>query len=115
MKFLIDAQLPSSLARFFEDHDVVHTSELEQGNLTPDSYLNTLSIQQERILITKDMDFYHSYIAARKPHKLVLVKLGNMRLKELHAYFERNANTIISSLSTNSFLILEPKRIRVLD
>lgn len=115
MNFLIDAHLPSSLARFFSDHDVVHTSDLEQGNLTPDSDLNALSVQEERILITKDMDFYHSYIAVRKPHKLVLVKLGNMRLKELHGYFERNSNTIINSLSTNSFLILEPKRIRVLD
>ncbi len=115
MKFIIDAHLPKSLTRFFSDHEVIHTSELITGNLTPDRDINALSMLEKRILITKDADFYYSYIAARKPYKLVLVKLGNMRLGELKSYFERNAGTIINYLHTNSFLILERERIRVLE
>ena len=115
MRFIIDAHLPKSLAHFFSPHEVIHTSELVNGNLTPDRDINTLSVLEERILITKDADFYYSYIAARKPHKLVLVKLGNMRLKDLNSYFERNAKTILDYLHTNSFLILEQKRIRILE
>ena len=115
MKFIIDAHLPSSLAKYFPDHDVIHTSVLTEGNLTSDSSINTLSILQERILITKDTDFYYSYIASRKPHKLVLVKLGNMRLKGLKTYFKENAGTIINLLHQHSFLMLEPARIRVLE
>jgi predicted nuclease of predicted toxin-antitoxin system len=38
VKFLIDAQLPTRLARFLNDagHDALHTSELPQGNRTTD-------------------------------------------------------------------------------
>ena len=101
MKFIIDAHLPKSLAHFFNPHEVIHTSELANGNLTADRDINALSVLEERILITKDADFYYSYIAARKPHKLVLVKLGNMRLKDLNSYFERNTKTIVDYLHTN--------------
>ncbi|WP_410522742.1 DUF5615 family PIN-like protein [Pedobacter sp. BS3] len=88
---------------------------LEAGNTTTDSNTNMLSILEEYILITKDSDFYYSYISSRKPHKLVFVKLGNMRLKELKSYFERNASAIIKLLEEYSFLILEPERIRILE
>jgi hypothetical protein len=51
----------------------------------------------------------------RRPYKLVLVKLGNMRLGDLKLYFERNAATIISLMEEHSFIILELEKIRVLD
>jgi len=114
MRFLIDAHLPASLAAFFPGHDVVHTAGLAKGNLTTDSAINTLSVLEERILITKDTDFYYSFIASRKPYKLVLVKLGNMRIKDLKQYFENNAPKLISLLEEHAFIILEPGRIRVL-
>jgi len=115
VNFLIDAHLPASLTAYFEGHDVLHTSMLEKGNLTSDHNINALSVLEHRILITKDADFYYSYISARKPYKLVLVKLGNMRLQDLKAYFERNAPNIIQLLAEHSFLILEPDRIRILE
>ena len=115
MKFIIDAQLPATLASYFPEHDIIHTLSLEEGNLTTDNQINLLSVSEERILITKDDDFYHSYIALHKPYKLVLVKLGNMRLRDLKSYFERNAPTVISLMKEHSFIILEPEKIRVLD
>lgn len=115
MKFIIDAHLPKSLAAFFAEHDVVHTSELEARNRTKDRNINTLSVLEDRILITKDTDFYYSYVAARRPYKLVLVKLGNMRLGELKDYFERNAVMIEKLLMNHSFLILESEHIRILE
>jgi predicted nuclease of predicted toxin-antitoxin system len=115
MKFILDAHLPASLALYFIGHDVLHTSTLPEGNFTADRKINEISILEDRVLITKDTDFYHSYVAARRPKKLVLVKLGNLRLKELKEYFERNAATIIGLLEEHSFMILELERIRVLD
>lgn len=115
MKFLIDAHLPASLAYFFKDHDVVHSSELTEGNLTSDKTINAISISEERIVVTKDTDFYYSYIAKQEPYKLVLVKLGNMRLKDLKSYFEQNAGQIIKVMQDHSFIILEPERIRILE
>jgi hypothetical protein len=37
MKFIIDAHLPKSIALFFNEHDVIHTSELTAGNRTKDN------------------------------------------------------------------------------
>jgi predicted nuclease of predicted toxin-antitoxin system len=115
MKFLLDAHIPASLKVYFEGHEVLHTSDLEHGNLTSDGSINTLSLMKDLVLITKDSDFYYSYITSRRPYKLVLVKLGNMRLKDLKIYFQKNADTVIKHLNHSSFLILEPKRIRILD
>ena len=115
MKLILDAHLPASLTQYFPGHDVVHTSFLPEGNLTADNTINQISILEDRVLITKDSDFYYSFVASRKPKKLVLVKLGNMRLKQLKAYFERNAEQLISLLGEHSFLILEEAKIRVLE
>ena len=115
MKFIIDAHLPKSIAEFLHEHDVIHTSELQAGNSTKDKQINSLSVLEDRVLITKDNDFYYSYIAAHRPSKLVLVKLGNMRLKELKEYFQRNAFRIIELLEEHSFLVLEKENIRVLE
>ena len=115
MKFLIDAHLPQSLASFFKDHDVIHSSELSEGNLTSDKTINAISISELRIVITKDTDFYYSYLAKKEPYKLVLVKLGNMRLKDLKSYFEQNTRQIITLMQEHSFIILEQERIRVLE
>jgi predicted nuclease of predicted toxin-antitoxin system len=66
-----------------------------------------------RIVITKDEDFYYSFIQRRVPYKLVLVKLGNMRLATLRSYFDRNAMRIIEEMQNNSIIILELEEIIV--
>ena len=113
MKILIDANLPKSIASFFSEHEVVHTLQLQEGNLTPDKSINDLSVSEKYAVITKDTDFYYSFIVNQGPHKLALVKLGNMRLGDLKNYFERNAATIAKLLEQNSFIILEPDKIRI--
>ncbi len=56
MKFLVDAQLPLRLARVLQSDgcDSIHTKDLPRRNATPDSEINWLSIQESRIVITKD-------------------------------------------------------------
>lgn len=115
MKLIIDAQLPNSLCEYFNDCDCKHTKQLKKGNQTKDSSVNELSINEKRVVITKDTDFYYSYLASHKPYKLVLVKLGNMRLSELKKYFKNNSNKIIELLEEHSFIILEKSKIRVLE
>lgn len=115
MKFLIDAHLPASLCIYFEGQDVVHTSSLTDGNKTRDNLINTISIEESRIVITKDTDFYYSYLSAKKPYKLVLVKLGNMKIADLKSYFQANADKIISIMENSSFIILEKENIRILE
>jgi predicted nuclease of predicted toxin-antitoxin system len=115
MNFIIDAQLPESLCQYFHGCDCIHTNKLKEGNQSRDSSINDLSIKENRAVITKDTDFYYSYIASQKPYKLILVRLGNMRLSELKRYFENNCNKIIEILEEHSFIILEKNRIRILE
>ena len=80
MKFLVDAQLPIRLARFLQvsGYDTLHTRDLPQQNATSDSQINEISIQDKRIVITKDSDFVDSFMTIQKPFKLLLVTTGNI-------------------------------------
>ena len=54
MKFLVDAQLPVRLARFLQSagYDTIHTKDLPKQNATSDLEINTLSLDESRIVIT---------------------------------------------------------------
>ncbi len=64
MKFLLDAQLPPSLKQLFieKGYDCIHTLGLELGNDSPDKKINEISVSEQRIVITKDSDFFDSFI-----------------------------------------------------
>ena len=59
MNFIVDAMLPSALSKWLriKGFDSIHTSELEEGNATDDTILFRLSMETERVVITKDHDF----------------------------------------------------------
>jgi predicted nuclease of predicted toxin-antitoxin system len=100
MKFIVDAQLPKSLVRFLREqgYDAIHTLDLPLKNATGDSYINQLSIQQQRVVISKDSDFYDSFLAKQEPYKLLYLTVGNMRNSQLIALFTNNLATIVREL-----------------
>ena len=100
MKFIVDAQLPRSLARLLVSlgYDAIHTLDLPLRNATGDSYINIISIEQERIVISKDSDFYDSFRAKQEPHKLLYLTMGNMRNTQLLSLFEENISIIVNEL-----------------
>jgi predicted nuclease of predicted toxin-antitoxin system len=104
MNFLIDAQLPRRLARFLRDrgHDVLHTRDLTRGNRTGDSEINTISLQDQRIVVTKDADFVNSFTLHGIPYKLLLVSTGNIANDDLLDIFTRNIVAIETAFSTAS-------------
>lgn len=85
MIFLIDAHLPKSICTYFEElgHEAIHTTDFPQGNATQDIDLIAFSEKENAVVITKDSDFYYSFQIHRKPKKLVMVRVGNMRLQAL--------------------------------
>jgi predicted nuclease of predicted toxin-antitoxin system len=108
MKFLVDAQLPIRLARLLQEegHDTIHTKELPQQNATPDSIINSLSIQQERVVIAKDSDFVDSLLTMQQPYKLLLVTTGNIRNSDLEKLFAANLPIIVDLLSQHTYIAL---------
>ena len=108
MKFLLDAQLPRKLSLFlqYKGHDSVHTLDLPQQNRTKDSEVNNLSIEEKRIVVSKDMDFVESLLLSDKPYKLLYVNTGNIHNKQLQDLFARNLEQIVTCLENNRFVEL---------
>lgn len=108
MKFLIDAQLPPSLKQLFiaKGYDCLHTLDLEQKNETPDKIVNFISLTQQRVVITKDSDFYDSFLLKKEPYKLILGKLGNTSKNELLQFFSDKFDEIILKIQKEQVVLL---------
>lgn len=108
MKFLLDAQLPKKLSLFlkYKGHDALHTLDLPNQNKSKDSELNTLSIKEQRVLISKDMDFVESLLISNKPYKLLYINTGNINNKQLQELFSKNLDHLILCLEENRFVEL---------
>ena len=63
MKFIVDVQLPKSLADFLSQkgHVALHTLELPEKNKTTDKQIIEISFKGNYIVITKDDDFLETF------------------------------------------------------
>ena len=104
MKFLVDAQLPKSLSIWFKEKgiDSIHTSELPSKNSTTDQAINNYSLNEKRIVVTKDADFLQSYKLNGKPYKLLLVSTGNITNQKLKEILEKQIENILLMFEENS-------------
>ena len=85
-------------------HEAVHTLDLPAGNATKDRMINQLSFDEQRVVISKDIDFFYSHLLQRRPWKLLLVKTGNISTRDLQALFERNLPVIEGALQTHTLV-----------
>ena len=116
MKFAVDAHLPPGLCDLLKSagHDAVHTRQLTAQNQTTDEAINTLSLIEQRVVITKDTDFYYSHLLHQKPWKLLLVRTGNIRTRDVKTLFSRHLPEIIKALENKSLVELDRQTVRVL-
>lgn len=100
MKFLLDAHLPPSLRKIFSaaGHDAIHTLDLPDQNATSDGAINSVSESEQRVVVSKDTDFFYSHLLQGRPAKLVLVRTGNMSVRDTKALFETHLPEIIAAL-----------------
>ena len=109
MKFLVDAHLPLHLAYRLQDagYDTIHTHDLPLENRTPDGAINQISVDEKRIVITKDADFVNSFMIVRRPYKLLLVSTGNIKNSELEPLFLQNIEQIVEAFATYDFIEID--------
>jgi predicted nuclease of predicted toxin-antitoxin system len=116
MNFIVDARLPPSfravLGRHF--HDAKHTLDLPAKNATKDTVLNQLSIDEQRVVISKDSDFFYSHLVLGRPWKLVLVRTGNMSKEDLCSLFERHLSQIEVALEQYTLVEVDRAVVRPL-
>jgi predicted nuclease of predicted toxin-antitoxin system len=100
VKFLVDAQLPTRLAQQLvaAGHDVVHTSEMPNGNRSTDVEIEALAESDDRVVVTKDRDFRNGHLLRQRPRRLLLVTTGNITNDALMALFDEHLDAIVAAL-----------------
>lgn len=106
--FIVDAQLPYSLAILLRSKglDVIHTDDLPNKERTSDTQIRDVAKEQNRIVITKDNDFFDSYILSKSPSRLLLISTGNILNKDLFVLFENYFDLITGYFGKYNFLEL---------
>jgi len=109
LRVLVDAQLPKRLAHFLAFHasyNCLHTLDLPAANRTQDGSITRLSMEEKRIVITKDADFVNSFLLHGQPYKLLLVSTGNISTDDLLELFRQFLPQLTKLLAHHSYVEL---------
>ena len=117
MRFIVDAQLPYRLKNVITNlgFDCIHTSDLEFGNAIDDKQIIKISLEQQRIVISKDADFYNRYFLVLEPYKLLIVSTGNISNNKLVEVFKNNWDKITDALVVDSIVEITNRSIITID
>ncbi len=88
------ALCPGQLLKW-KGFDTLHTDDLPNKEKTTDTEIRLLSIEEDRIVITKDSDFLDSYFVKGVPPKLLLISTGNIKNQHLLSIFEKNIGRVV--------------------
>ncbi len=108
MKLIVDAQLPAQLCEILNQlgFESVHVDQLPKGDETSDTEIADYADVEELVVLTKDLDFYHSYMTLGKPKKLFLITTGNLKNRQLFDLFRKNLLIIKQAMERSSFIEL---------
>jgi predicted nuclease of predicted toxin-antitoxin system len=117
LKFLVDAHLPRRVAHRLRErgHDVLHTLDLPTANQTTDADINARSLQEHRVVITKDSDFVDSLILRGVPWKLLLVTTGNISNPVLLQLIDERLEAIVQAFVSCRYVELSRSSVIVRD
>ncbi len=115
MRFLVDAQLPKSLSAWLRTngHDSIHTLELPQRNATADESIIQVAKDESRIVISKDSDFFETFLVRKEPAQLLIVSTGNITNKDLRELFRANLNKLVSLFESHEVVEMNSETIIV--
>ncbi|TCK00844.1 DUF5615 family PIN-like protein [Nocardia alba] len=113
MNFLVDAQLPTRLARFLHSagHDARHTTQLPEGNRTTDDHVAKVADDEDRIVVSKDADFRISHQLHGRPRRLLVVAMGNISNNDLLTVFETHLDAIVTAFGSADRVEVRPTQI----
>ena len=106
MRFLVDNQLPATLARFIAalGYECSHVLDVGLGQAT-DAEIGRHAEMRKMILISKDEDFFHLAVRSGASLRIVWVRVGNCRNRKLLGSFQRAWPRIINCLSTGDRIV----------
>ena len=109
--FLVDVNLPKMFS-FFNYSNFAHIVDINPM-MTDDEVWN-YALKNNQVNLTKDADFYDKYMNSVVSPKVVYFQLGNTTLKNLHIYFEKNREIIISYLDKSNVVYATNEQIIII-
>lgn len=100
-KFLIDANLPYRFS-IWHGRDFIHQFDL--GDEWTDQKIWNYARKNKLTVVTKDTDFSNLVMTSTPPPKVIHLKIGNMKINELHAFIHKTWEEIVE-LNKNYRLI----------
>ncbi|NQW16646.1 MAG: DUF5615 family PIN-like protein [Chloroflexi bacterium] len=107
MRFLVDAQLPTALARWLTDqgHECVHVADIGMLD-SSDIGIWNYATQEKAVIVTKDEDFAILRESNRTEHpQVVWIRIGNTRRHEIISAFASALPEMLSALERGEILI----------
>ena len=103
LRFIVDTQLPPSLAEFFRRRgfDATHVVDYPSGALTQDDEIISIAIIEKRIIVTKDIDFFDYFILKNYPPAVLLLQMGNIKNRDLFFIIDNHLDTIHKLFAEN--------------
>ena len=109
--FLVDVNLPKWFS-FFKEENFSHVVDINPR--MTDEEIWEYAIKHNKVILTKDTDFYSKSISSPLAPKIIWFQLGNMTLAELHHYFELNWSIILSHLNKATLIIAKRDQINII-
>ena len=110
MIYLVDINLPKDFP-FFEYENFVFVRDI--SNSLPDGKIWDLALEKNYTILSRDKDFYYRALQANKSPKIVLFRLGNVKIHQLTLYFQDHWQQIETLLKKNRLIVLWPQEIQV--
>ncbi|MBI5330254.1 MAG: DUF5615 family PIN-like protein [Betaproteobacteria bacterium] len=102
-RYLIDANLPRRLAIWNgPDFDWV----ADHDDAWSDSQVWKLAREQDLIIVTKDADFSDRVMLSSPPPRVVHLRVGNLRLRELRAFLIQSWPGIEAAAPNHKLLVV---------
>ncbi len=117
LKFIVDTQLPPSLIKIFQKHkiDAIHTTYFPDGHLLNDVQIIKIAFEQNRIIITKDSDFFEYFLLRGAPPKILFLEIGNIKNAELFRLIDEKIPSVRDFYlhQKAEFILLDKNKIAV--
>jgi predicted nuclease of predicted toxin-antitoxin system len=106
MRFLVDAQLPSALARWLstKGHEAEHVGDIGMQTAS-DAVIWDHAVSTLAAIVTKDEDFAQRKVLTKSGPIVVWIRLPNTRRRELIAWFETILPDIVAAMVRGETLI----------
>lgn len=101
MTFLVDVNLPGFLWRY-KTHKFIYISDINKEQ--SDTEIWRLAMENDYVILTRAMDFYYKAKQSIDFPKVIIFRFGNLKLKSMHEYFDKNWKAISELINENKLI-----------